>query len=324
MKLLDMKWDWKMMAKVQDILGIIDGPKSCRVHNWMGRLVGSIKKPFDPVPAMTRGVEMLKRIKKYSSMFAGKTFFELGTGWSPNLPLTLWLAGAEKTITIDLNTYMQKRYVWESLATISERRVDIEALFGSFFDKKRFNDLLQFAGMKNTKLKDFLDLCRINYIAPGDAARTNLPDCCIDFHVSCDVYEHIPPEILRNILLEGNRIIKKDGLFVNSIGLEDHFANFSKTVSKINFLQYSDDEWKKYNNNKYVYVNRLRYDDFFTMFNDVHHEIIAAEPGINQDIKDMLDRGSMKIDVKFQNKSTEVLASLKPWFVTRPVGRTRG
>jgi SAM-dependent methyltransferase len=317
MTLLDLGWDWKMMARVQDILGIIDGPKSCRVHNWLGRFVGSIKKPYDPMPSMIRSVELLKKIKKHGGTPAGKMFFEVGTGWAPNMPLAYWLAGAEKTITVDLNTYMQPKYVQESLDLINKKKTDIETLFGTFLDKKRFDSLLQFSKTGKFRINDFLELCRIDYIAPGDAAQTNLPDCCIDYHVSCGVYEHIPPEILRNILTEGNRIIKKDGIFIDQLGLTDHFANFSKAVSKVNFLQYSDDEWKKYNNNKYVYVNRLRYDDFFALFNDVQHEIIDAEPDIHQDIKEMLDRGEMKIDKRFQGKSTGILSTMTAWFVTR-------
>ena len=127
--------------------------------------------------------------------------------------------GAEKTISIDLNPYLKEELVAESLYYISENKEEILNLFGSLVNRKRFDELLEFCRNSQLALSTFLDLCRVNYIAPGDATDTHLPDQSIDFHTSYTVFEHIPLKVLKHILKEGNRIIRKNGLFIpDSIG----------------------------------------------------------------------------------------------------------
>ncbi|MDR2098186.1 MAG: hypothetical protein LBP37_06670 [Spirochaetaceae bacterium] len=60
MGILNLNFDWKLMAKVQDILAFIDGPKSCLLHNFAGRVVGSIPKPYNPIDTVFDAVKMLK------------------------------------------------------------------------------------------------------------------------------------------------------------------------------------------------------------------------------------------------------------------------
>jgi hypothetical protein len=60
MSLLSLNFNWKLMAKVQDILAVIDGPKSCFLHNFAGRVVGSISKPYNPVNTVFDAAKMLK------------------------------------------------------------------------------------------------------------------------------------------------------------------------------------------------------------------------------------------------------------------------
>jgi hypothetical protein len=305
------------MAKTQDILALLDGPKSCKLHNFAGRLVGSIKKPFNPLPAILDGADIIKRIIKHGGQVEGKIFFEAGTGWVPGIPLTYWLVSAEKTITFDVNIYMQEKYIQESLQIINKNRTTVEAILGPYINRERFNKLIKFSERKKIKIKELLELCHIEYVAPGDAARTALADKCIDYHTSHNVYEHIPCDTLLHIILEGNRIIKKDGLFVNRIDYKDHFASFSRKILKINFLKYSDTEWNKYNNNKYVYVNRLRHDDFKALFQEANQEIFEVEPYQDEKIKEILNRNELVLDKKFQGKDKDILSTTSSWFVNK-------
>jgi hypothetical protein len=55
-----LNFNWKLMAKIQDILAFIDGPKSCFTHNLAGRIVGSIPKPYDPLDTIFNAVKMIK------------------------------------------------------------------------------------------------------------------------------------------------------------------------------------------------------------------------------------------------------------------------
>ena len=112
-------------------------------------------------------------------------------------PSWYWLMGARRTITIDINPYLKTELVREILDHIRAHTTDVRALFGALLHQKRLDDLLQFATHAEFSLARFLNLCCIEHIAPGDAARTGLPARSVDFHTSYTVIEHIPPEVLR-------------------------------------------------------------------------------------------------------------------------------
>lgn len=231
-----------------------------------------------------------------------------------------WLMGAESTVTIDLNPYLKEELIIEHLSYICENKEEILALFGSLIDRRRFNALVNFATNSKSSAAEFLDLCKIVYIAPGDAANTNLPKHHIDFHTSYTVFEHIPPDVLVDILKEGNRIIKNNGLFVHRIDYSDHFSSSDKNISAINFLQFSDDDWAKTAGNKYMYMNRLRHDDFLALFESVGQTIVYTEPIIDQRSKELLKTTNLNLNDRFSSKSEEVLAICRSWILTEKNG----
>ena len=277
-------------------------------------------KRYKPISRLTAAIETWRRIQGKCYSPVGKVFLEVGTGRVPLVPLAYWLMGAEKTITIDLNPYLKADLVMESLKYVSENEEEILNLFGSLVDRKRFDELLAFIRDSRFSTCAFLDLCRVDYIAPGDAADTRLSDRSIDFHTSYAVFEHIPLKVLRRILEEGNRIIKNGGLFIHGIDYSDHFAQTDKSISAINFLKYSDDEWERYAGNRYMYMNRLRHDDFINLFTSVNHSIVETQPNIDQRLKGLLRSGGVLLNERFSSKSEEVLATTGAWIISRKNG----
>ncbi len=233
---------WKLKATIQKLVSFLPSSTSYEVYYWIQRHFGGLRR-VNSSGSLLGGIETWTKIQKQGRSPSGKVFLEVGTGRVPLVPLAYWLMGAESTVTIDLNPYLKEELLEQHLWYITQNKEKILHLFGSLIDRGRFNNLLHFANKTKLSASEFLDLCRIVYIAPGDAANTNLPEQHIDFHTSYTVFEHIPPEVLVGILKEGNRIIKSNGLFVHRIDYADHFSYFDKGISAINFLQYSDYEW---------------------------------------------------------------------------------
>jgi hypothetical protein len=283
----------------------------------MQRYFGGLKKPFNPLGHFSTGTTVLKKIQKYGSEIIGKTFFEVGTGRVPLLPVAFWLGGAGKTITIDLNPYMRNELIADMLLYVKTKTADIKNIFGDLLQEDRFGQLLEYGNSKNINKKDFLKMCQIEYIAPGDAAKTQLENGSIHYHVSHTVYEHIPLNIIKDILNEGNRIIGSDGIFINTIDYGDHFSYMDKNISIINFLQYNDNEWEKYAGNRYMYMNRARHDEFLALFKEAGHEFIEIDPHRNKEAEEMLKNGKIKPDKKFNGKGDDVLSITEALFVTR-------
>lgn len=310
---------WKLKANIQNVISLLPSTASYEAYYWVQRHFGGLRRAV-PISKFIAAIETWKRIQSQERSPTGKVFIEVGTGRVPLVPIAYWLMGAESTITIDLNPYLKEELIGEHLRYLTENQDEILALFGSLIDRKRFNALVSFGAKTKISATELLDLCQIVYTAPGDAANTNLPEQHIDFHTSVTVFEHIPPNVLLDILREGNRIIKNNGLFVHRIDYSDHFSHSDKSISAINFLQYSDDEWAKYAGNRYMYMNRLRHDDFLALFENVGHQVVAAEPNIDRRSEELLKTKGLSLNNKFKSKTQEVLAISGAWILTEKNG----
>lgn len=303
-------------SRIQNAISFLPSAVSYEAYYWVQRHFGGLRKVV-PTSKFIAAIDTWKRIQRQDRSPIGKVFFEVGTGRAPMVPVGFWLMGAESTITIDLNPYLKDALIAEHLRYISENEAEILALFGTLIDRERLKTLVAFGAQPKIKTTEFLDLCKIVYIAPGDAAKTNLPEQQIDFHTSYTVFEHIPAEILSAILKEGNRITKDNGLFIHRIDYSDHFSHSDKTISAINFLQYSDQEWAKYAGNRYMYMNRLRHDDYLALFSNVGQQVVEAEPTFDPRSAEILKNHRLPLNDRFSCKSPEVLAFSGAWMVTQ-------
>lgn len=307
---------WKLKARIQNTVSLLPSGSSYAAYFWLQRHFGGLRM-MNPVSRLDAGIETWRRIQKLGYEPRGKIFFEVGTGRAPMTPVAYWLMGAAGTITIDLNPYVKPELVRESLQYLADNQAEIQRLFGPMLDQQRLDDLLRLRGQSDLRVDALFELCQIRYIAPGDATRTGLDHGSIDFHTSFNVFEHIPPAILEKILAEGNRIIRDGGLFVHRIDYSDHFSHSDGSISPINFLQYTDTEWDKYADNRYMYMNRLRHDDFVDLFQSVGQRILTTEPTVHPPSRELLASHRLNVDRRFEAKSEEVLATTDAWIVSK-------
>jgi SAM-dependent methyltransferase len=299
--------DWKLKAFIQNSIALLPATISYELYFQMQRYFGGLKKPYSPMNHFSVAVSMLRKIQKYMGGGGGgvknvKKFFLVGTGRVPLLPVAFWLCGAEKIVTVDLNPYVRNELVTDMLFFIKMESDKIKKLFDDLLIMDRFNLLLDYCKHEKVKKDIILKLCQIEYIAPGDAARVNIAKGSVNYHISHTVYEHIPLNIIADILNEGNRIVADDGLFINSIDYGDHFSYMDKNISVINFLQYDDETWDKYAGNRYMYMNRARHDEFIKLFEMVGHDFLEIEPHKNKEAEKILERGDFVLDQKFRSK----------------------
>ena len=307
--------NWKLKAKIQNLISLLPDSLSYSVYYWIQRSFGSLKDgKLNPTSRLLAGIETVKYIEQVGRSPIGATFLELGTGRRINTPLAFWLLGAEKVVTVDLNPYLKEELVRADLSYIAKNKTEIEVLLENRIFNNRLDALLEFIESPY-QIKALLEFLKIEYIAPGDASHLNLPESSVDFHTSYTVLEHIPPEIITNILKEGQRILKEDGLFVHFIDYSDHFSHSDKSISAINFLQFSDDQWDKIAGNRYIYMNRLRHDDFLRLLSNAGHQILLEEPSIDQNLLEHLS--DMKLDFKFISKPKHIITTTGAWIISK-------
>lgn len=308
---------WKTKARIQKAVSLLPHDVSYSAYYWIQRHLGRLRS-INPVDLLQAGVETWTRIREAGSDPVGKVFLEVGTGRAPIVPMAYWLMGAEGSITIDLNRYLKGELIRESVAYLADNRAEIERVFGAYLETRRLDELLGYHASPDYSTEGFLKLCGIRYIAPGDAASTGLEGSSIDFHTSYNVLEHIPIEVLRQILHEGARILRPGGLFVHRVDYSDHFSHSDRSISAINFLQYSDAEWKDYAGNRYMYMNRLRHDDFVALFEAAGLRTLLDMPHTNERVLALLRSGAFPLHARYQDKSEAMLAVTGAWIVSQP------
>ncbi len=68
------------------------------------------------------GTTVVKLIEDHGRSACGSTFLEVGTGRRIGMPLTYWLLGADKVVTVDLNPYLKEELVRDDIAYIRNSR----------------------------------------------------------------------------------------------------------------------------------------------------------------------------------------------------------
>jgi hypothetical protein len=115
---------------------------------------------------------------------------------------------------------------------------------------------------------DDLDQFGITYLAPHYVSHDDGP---VDCSCSNEVLEHVPASQLP-VLLRALRKVTR-GLTVHNIDYSDHYARSDSSVSRMNFLRYSSEQWRKFNS-RHQYVNRLRHSDYLRFFKAAGFQIV--------------------------------------------------
>jgi hypothetical protein len=292
-----MNIDWRFKATLQLFLSII--PLGENVNHILQKIYGG-SKSLSVDDALYDGIRIIQGIKKYyDSSFYNSKMLEVGTGWQPVIPILLSFIGVKEIITIDhvrhlrlkllrnsiLQFYHEVGYINE-LLKLSELEI-VERI-------KKFNRIDLDSSMEN-----ILNCLNIKYIAPGNASYTQLENNSLDLFFSNKVLEHVPKNQIISITKEAMRILKPGCLYYNYIGTLDHYSYFDKSISKCNFLQYSELAWRLLSKNKITYQNRLRNSDYLAIFKNCGFEILDVNFTIDKECLNSLKE--MKLDSRFRN-----------------------
>lgn len=255
---------WRVKGLIQKTLSVVPG--GLAVNDRMQRSIGTFKR-FDV--ESTAKIEdfalMASQLRQLAVPIAGATFFEIGSGWYPTLPICLYVCGAKQVVTFDLTRHMKLDLalrLTEKLRGAIGQLADAAGITPLEMEDRR--QALERA------LQQGADIGKasqggIDYRAPADAARTDLADNSIDVVFSNSVLEHIPPTVLDAIFAESRRIVREGGVVFHSVNCGDHYAYTDASVGQLNYLQFPTRQWELLWNNDLQYQNRLRAKDFIAL-----------------------------------------------------------
>jgi SAM-dependent methyltransferase len=307
---------WKRKAWLHRLIARFPMRVTYPFSYFVQRRFGSLRR-VNPTTQLSAGVKILDSIRQHGKEIEGKTFLEIGTGRRLNVPMALWLCGASRITTVDLNRYLRAELVFDDIAYLRRHRQEIFALFGDFAREpafqKRFSHLLQC----REDLDSLLEMLHVEYLAPANGVHLQIEPESIDYHVSRTVLEHVPPGVVERILSEGKRVLRRDGLLVHFVDFSDHFAHSDRSIPLIHFLRFSDREWSRLSGDLYMYHNRLRIDDFIELFRRVGLRVLSVDANVDPRSLRALRQGFL-VDARFRSKSDETNATADAWIVAAP------
>jgi len=203
-------------------------------------------------------------------------FYEFGVGWDLAIPLSYASLGVGRQVLVDIRPSARVELVNDSLSRLE--RDPIQSL-GEL--EERFG---------------------IEYLAPCDARATGLPGESVDFISSTDVCEHVPEDDLAAIFRECFRLLRPAGAFSCRIDLQDHYSYFDSSLSRYNFLRFSEGAWRLVNSPLH-FQNRLRAPDYLRLVRDAGFELVVERPS-GPDERGLAELGSLPLAERFRNGYT--------------------
>jgi hypothetical protein len=233
---------------------------------------------------------------------------ELGTGWFPIIPIGLALSGARRVVTLD------------QVQLLAPSRV--VAVLRAYYDQIARGTIAVPGDRPLEQLRELLAqseeesaegiLARLGIEARvADARATGLADGSVDLFVSNNTFEHIPRDVLRDILREYRRLAAPGAVMSHFIDMSDHYAGFDKSIGPYHFLRFSSRTWRLFNN-ELQYQNRLRVTDFRELHAETGWRIVRER----NSSRELVELRAIELAEEFRRYPEEELAVYASWMVS--------
>jgi phospholipid N-methyltransferase len=141
---------------------------------------------------------------------------------------------------------------------------------------KKISDLLKIKKKKVSNIFQIEEFYNIKYIAPFDFIKTPFHENIFDACISTNTLEHIPKDEIIKIFEMLRFIIRPGGIISAIIDYSDHYSHTDRGICSLNFMKFSNKEFKKYNH-KVHFQNRLRHYDYEKIFKEIGFIIVKND-----------------------------------------------
>lgn len=303
--------DWRIKGAVQGILSRV--PYGSQCNDLLRRLFlggTSLEREID-TKVVADWLVAADLLREVGIPLEGRTLLEIGSGWYPTLPTCFHLAGAARCYTYDVEAHLDEA---SALALVDRLGQHLERIaeFGGrpLHEVQAAHARLSAA----TSVNAMLGLADIDYRAPADAAVSGLPDQSVDVVFSNSVLEHVTPTDLDRLMKECLRVLRVGGVALHSVNCGDHYAYFDRDITPINYLRYSEAEWRLWNNS-IQYQNRLRPVDFIESAQSAGFDLVVVKQRPRLELLERLPES--EIAPEFGHYDREQLCTTSVDFVVR-------
>ena len=292
---------WVLKAIIQKLISWL--PNSHKVNFWFQKNVTKGVQLSDEYfgDKLVHAEDHIKhfRVHQPQGQFSS---LELGTGWYPVVPIAMYLSGASHSTSIDLNRLMTKESFSETIEKFQEWFIAGKMKnWQPFFRPERVSQLLKIE-VRKSSYETLLVIFNFEYLV-GDAQNLQDDAGTYDLIHSNNVFEHVHPEVLSNILKEFKRVLKQKGLMSHFIDMSDHFAHLDSSITIYNFLRFSPKSWQRIDNEVQP-QNRWRLSDYEALYENLALALSAKDARAGS----MEDLEKIALHPSFNSKTKEDLA----------------
>lgn len=291
--------DWRIKAAVSRVLSCV--PCQTTVRLLIQRRCVTAHQRWPVERTLSFGRTLVRACRECGFSLDGKDAVEIGTGWVPLIPVFFWLCGARSCRTYDLDRLLSEDWTAKALGDAvqyltMQRWEEVAAgrleLLASVLDRRSIGPVLE--------------LCAVEYHAPADASKTGLPPGSADVVFSNNVLEHVAPDAIVPLLAEARRILRPGGVTAHVVDLSDHYSHSDPSLPRVNFLKYSD--WQfRWINNRWIYQNRLRPCHYRQMLDEVGLRVLKWDVRIDEN--SLRHVRKMKLAQRFRELPQEELCA---------------
>ena len=245
------------------------------------------------------GGDHIRALREAGLDISGAHILEVGTGWFPIMPIMLRIAGAERVYLTDLHRLMDRNTLLASANYVLQNVEQITELLN--VSEQRVRKISSIENENNT-VESILERLGFTYIAPFDPA---LQPMKVDAVISHTVFEHIPPSVLRQLILDLKVTLKPGGYMSHGIDNTDHRAIKDKRLSRFDFLRYDDFTWKLLCLDPQDYTNRMRHHDYLRLLEDAGYEAATHKTYVFKD--EIKTVSKMSLNPRFRTRAPEDL-----------------
>lgn len=284
-----MKWQIKVVKLA--LMGRL--PFGSHLRKLKRKLFG-YKPDISNIRTTIRNLEQMEMaLHGTGRSFNSATVLEIGTGWFPVIPIALTARGAKRVTMTDLTPHLDS-------ATL----IAAAALFEKYGSTAEL-------GKNRIDVSDL----PLTYLAPYNA--NQVADCSIDVVTSRTVLEHIAPEEIIKLLLNLKNKLTNDGIMIHLVDHSDHLEHTDKTISKINFLTWSNRKHAIVNWMTKEGENRLRHHEYQSIFERAGYKVLQEISEVHEPTLSIAKQ--LPLVERFADMCAQDLATLCSIYILAPI-----
>lgn len=296
--------DWRVKYMIQKSLSLLPGQSGMHMNHVLSRRFGGLRDP--KFFGFANTLAMCDLLRRNGFDTAGKTFVELGTGWTASSALILLSLGADTLESFDIFRHLDDDLIAKARAAMDN--LDEHTT-------KAFPFPCDLASLGAECRREAIDLEHFHYHAPHDARTTGLADDSVDCYFSQAVLEHVPASIIPDLLKESMRILKPGGLCFHYVQPTSHGAWTDARATGIDYLTCSDWTWRYLYENGIAHENRLRAPEHVALIEACGIEILGTWKTIDE--KALQALSGKQVAPRFRAFTPEELATDYIWILGR-------